>query len=370
MILKELFANFAILTSLIFLYTQLIKTPLNRSSKLKYKIHAGIVAGISSDILMFYSIDIGDTIFDLRHIPLILVAFYGGITPITIALLFFIVGRLMIGFSFASYIAICYILTVSVITLLLSSSKVKMSLQMKIAVILTANNVLLSVIAVFLVDSKEPLSLLIPTYWVASYSAGVLAFYMLVYLRKTKLLLDKYKLESTTDGLTGLNNVRKFDEVFNTLTNNVGQKEEKLSLLYIDIDFFKHINDTYGHGDGDIVLKELGALLSSSTRSFDIVSRNGGEEFSVILLDCSLERANEISERIRKNVEQFPFTLSSGEEINITVSIGVASYPETTNDVSVLIEEADKALYQAKRSGRNRVCMNYEVNQLPILTSV
>lgn len=367
MILKELFANFAILTSLIFLYTQLIKTPLNRSSKLKHKIYAGVVAGISSDILMFYSINIGDTIFDLRHIPLILVAFYGGITPITIALLFFIVGRLMIGFSFASYIAIGYILTVSVITLFLAS-KVKMSLQMKIAIILTANNVLLSVMAVFLVESKEPLYLLLPTYWVASYSAGVLAFYMLVYLRKTKLLLDKYKLESTTDGLTGLNNVRKFDEVFNTLTNNVGQKEEKLSLLYFDIDFFKHINDTYG--DGDIVLKELGALLSSSTRSFDIVSRNGGEEFSVILLDCSLERANEISERIRKNVEQFPFTLSSGEEINITVSIGVASYPETTNDVSVLIEEADKALYQAKRSGRNRVCMNYEVNQLPILTSV
>lgn len=369
MILKELFANFAILTSLIFLYTQLIKTPLNRSSKLKHKIYAGVVAGISSDILMFYSINIGDTIFDLRHIPLILVAFYGGISPITIALLFFIVGRLMIGFSFASYIAIGYILTVSVITLFLAS-KVKMSLQMKIAIILTANNVLLSVMAVFLVESKEPLYLLLPTYWVASYSAGVLAFYMLVYLRKTKLLLDKYKLESTTDGLTGLNNVRKFDEVFNTLTNNVGQKEEKLSLLYIDIDFFKHINDTYGHGDGDIVLKELGALLSSSTRSFDIVSRNGGEEFSVILLDCSLERANEISERIRKNVELFPFTLSSGEEINITVSIGVASYPETTNDVSVLIEEADKALYQAKRSGRNRVCMNYEVNQLPILTSV
>lgn len=369
MILKELFTNFAILTSLIFLYTQLIKAPLNRSSKLKYKIHAGIVAGISSDILMFYSIHIGDTIFDLRHIPLILVAFYGGITPITIALLFFIVGRLMIGFSFASYIAICYILTVSVITLLLSS-KVKMSLQMKIAVILTANNVLLSVIAVFLVDSKEPLYFLLPTYWVASYSAGVLAFYMLVYLRKTKLLFDKYKLESTIDGLTGLNNVRKFDEVFNTLAKNVGLKEEKLSFLYIDIDFFKHINDTYGHGDGDIVLKELGTLLSSSTRSFDIVSRNGGEEFSVILLDCSLDRANEISERIRKNVEQFPFTLSSGEEINITVSIGVASYPETTNDVSVLIEEADKALYQAKRSGRNRVCMNYEVNQLPILTSV
>ena len=221
MILKELFANFAILTSLIFLYTQLIKTPLNRSSKLKHKIYAGVVAGISSDVLMFYSIHIGDTIIDLRHIPLILVAFYGGITPITIALLFFIVGRLMIGFSFASYIAIGYILTVSVITLFLAS-KVKMSLQMKIAIILTANNVLLSVMAVFLVESKEPLYLLLPTYWVASYSAGVLAFYMLVYLRKTKLLLDKYKLESTTDGLTGLNNVRKFDEVVNTLTSNVG----------------------------------------------------------------------------------------------------------------------------------------------------
>jgi diguanylate cyclase len=367
MILKELFANFAILTSLIFLYTQLLKTPLNRSSNFTYKVYAGIVAGISSDILMLYSIHIDDTIFDLRHIPLILIGFYGGFIPVTISLLFFIVGRLLIGLSTASFIAICYVVIVSIFAVLLST-KAKGSLQAKIAIVLTTNNLILTVTAVFLVKNTSTLYVLLPTYWVASYAAGILAFYMLELLRKKKILFDKYKLESTTDGLTGLNNVRKFDEVFNSLTESVGQRGEKLSFLYIDIDFFKHINDTYGHGDGDIVLIELGKLLSNSTRSFDIVSRNGGEEFSIILLDCSLERAYEIGQRIRKIVENTPFILSSKKKINITVSIGAASFPETTDNICSLIEEADKALYHAKRSGRNKVCINNEVKAAPVLT--
>ncbi|MEK4670340.1 diguanylate cyclase [Niallia taxi] len=367
MILKELFANFAILTSLIFLYTQLLKTPLNRNSNMNYKIFAGIVAGISSDILMFYSIHIGDSIFDLRHIPIILVGFYGGFIPVTISLLFFIVGRLLIGISVTSLIAIGYITIVSLFAVLFSP-KSKGSLQVKIAILLTTNNIILSVTAVFLVESTAALYVLLPIYWIASYAAGILAFYMLELLRKKTILFEKYKLESTTDGLTGLNNVRKFDEVFNSLAESVGQKGEKLSFLYIDIDFFKHINDNYGHGDGDIVLKALGNLLHNTTRSFDIVSRNGGEEFSVILLDCSLERAYEIGERIRKIVENTPFIISSNETINITVSIGAASFPETTDNICSLIEEADKALYQAKRTGRNKVCINQDVNAVPVLT--
>jgi diguanylate cyclase len=158
------------------------------------------------------------------------------------------------------------------------------------------------------------------------------------------------------DGLTGLNNFRQFDEIFNNLVNDLSTRIQNLSLLYIDIDYFKKINDTYGHYEGDFVLKELGIILKNYTRSYDTVSRNGGEEFTVLLPDCNLNRAIEIAERIRKSVEENEFTLTSGEVTKLTISIGVSSYRDTTNDPFLLIEDADKALYRAKKSGRNKVC--------------
>ncbi len=124
----------------------------------------------------------------------------------------------------------------------------------------------------------------------------------------------------------------------------------------VDIDFFKKVNDTYGHIEGDIVLKELGLILSENCRHFDEVSRIGGEEFSVLLPDCAYPRAMQIAERIKDAVKIHTFTLSTGVKIHITISIGVASYPETIQDIEKLMEKADTALYAAKRSGRNRVC--------------
>jgi diguanylate cyclase len=103
-------------------------------------------------------------------------------------------------------------------------------------------------------------------------------------------------------------------------------------------------------------LKQLANILVENCRSFDTVSRNGGEEFSAILLDCPNSQALRIAERIRLNVNSAPFILSSSIKISITVSIGVASYPETTDDLEKLLESADIALYTAKRTGRNKVC--------------
>jgi diguanylate cyclase len=123
----------------------------------------------------------------------------------------------------------------------------------------------------------------------------------------------------------------------------------------IDIDFFKRVNDTYGHSAGDMVLKQLSGILISSCRSFDIVSRKGGEEFTVILLDCNYEHAFEIAERIRKNVEDYYFIIDDSKKVSITISIGVSSYPSRTDNSNELLHEADNALYSAKRNGRNQV---------------
>ena len=130
---------------------------------------------------------------------------------------------------------------------------------------------------------------------------------------------------------------------------------ESLSLLYVDIDYFKNVNDNYGHHSGNIILRELADILISTCRSFDIVSRNGGEEFSILLLDCSASHAVRIAERVRKNVETNNFFISNEISINITVSIGVSTYSDITDNINALLQYSDTALYEAKRTGRNKV---------------
>ena len=158
-----------------------------------------------------------------------------------------------------------------------------------------------------------------------------------------------------TDALTGLYNVREFSETLHKSMHHAHMRGEKLSLLLVDIDFFKNVNESYGHPAGDQVLKELGKVLISVCRSFDIVSRNGGEEFSIILPDCPLSHAIKIGERVRTAVSKHPFFLPNRECIAITVSIGVATYPETAANSEGLIQLADDGLYHAKRTGRNKV---------------
>jgi diguanylate cyclase len=354
LIIKQLFANLTILVSLLFVYTQISSSaPLQSSSSTIRKLFAGIIGGLLSNILMQYSIRIDTTIIDLRHIPIILLAYYGGALPTVTAMILVILGRFMIGVSPAAYASIILVTGVGLFSLYIS--KRPLSKKVKTLLMLTFSNIIFSVLAILLIADSSLLISIILTYWAVSYIAGYLAFYVVHFLRKSQEMFNKYKSESTTDGLTGLNNVRKFDEVYNKLINDLQSNNQSLSLLYIDIDFFKKINDTYGHTEGDEVLKELGSLLLRNTRNFDLVSRNGGEEFTVLLLDCRLERALEIAERIRKKIEKHEFTLKSGKEINLTISIGIATYQDTTEDPAMLIKDADQALYQAKNSGRNKV---------------
>ncbi|QTN01593.1 diguanylate cyclase [Sediminibacillus dalangtanensis] len=353
-IMKELLSDLAILSSLLFLYTQVTSTsPLSRSSSRTRKIIIGLFGGLLSNILMQYSMNIGNTIIDLRHIPIIIMAYYGGFLPTLSAGLLIIFGRFLFGFNTSSFAAIFLVTFISAAALLISRRQ--LSKKKKIFWMVTFSNLVFTVLVFYLLNDIKLLLHLIPIYWGISYLAGFISFSIIEYIRRSQELFNQYKAESATDGLTGLNNFRKFDEVFNQLMFNQERTNEKISLLYIDIDYFKKINDTYGHAEGDIVLKELASILKSSTRSFDIVSRNGGEEFTAILRDCGLNQAIEISELIRKNVEDFTFILNSGHQINITVSIGIANFDETTKHAADLIDDADKALYQAKKNGRNRV---------------
>ncbi|WP_257391441.1 GGDEF domain-containing protein [Cytobacillus gottheilii] len=356
MIIKEFIANLALLGTLLFLYSQVImKKPLHLHSAVKMKIIAGLSGGVISIVLMLFSINIGDLLVDLRFIPTLLLAFYGGAIPALISMTMTIICRFIISTDVISVYALIISVTGTLFGIFFS--RVKISAVLRILSIYTFNNMIFSIFFIYLSEDTAIIKEVLIFYWLISYISTFLTFYLIRYIRESQALFAKYKNDSLTDSLTGLNNVRKFDEEFNRFVQDVKDSDQQLSLLYIDIDYFKKINDTYGHKEGDIVLIELGARLQKATRSFDIVSRNGGEEFTVLLLDCPSARAVEIAERIRVSVEKDAFLLSTGKPIYITVSIGVASYRETTDNPSMLIDYADTALYQAKHVGRNRVCV-------------
>ncbi len=130
------------------------------------------------------------------------------------------------------------------------------------------------------------------------------------------------------------------------------------SLLMIDIDYFKEYNDRLGHLKGDRVLCTLSNLIEINTRQIDVVSRYGGEEFTVILPGIEKENAKIIAGKLRELIEHYHFPEQEGQPSgNLTISVGLASFPEDAETAKELIDKADKALYKAKESGRNRVCV-------------
>jgi len=160
---------------------------------------------------------------------------------------------------------------------------------------------------------------------------------------------------SIKDTLTDLYNRRYFDEILRHEYLRAKRYNLPLSLIMIDIDYFKSINDTFGHLTGDKVLRELASLIKNSVRRVDVVSRFGGEEFSIILPNTPLEKASKMAERLRKIVEKHPILINKNKKINITISAGISSLREDTSSEKELLEEADKALLKAKMSGRNKV---------------
>lgn len=184
-----------------------------------------------------------------------------------------------------------------------------------------------------------------------------------LFLKEASALLELALLNislqelAVKDALTTLYNKRYFVERFRQEFLRSQRTNEPVSLMMIDIDHFKNINDTYGHPTGDAVLKEIALRLKTHVREMDILSRYGGEEFTVILPSCKLQDAFDIGERIRKEVASKPVTVNR-IDIPVTVSIGISSYPETSSSERQLLQSADDALlHQAKKGGRNRVAL-------------
>jgi len=156
------------------------------------------------------------------------------------------------------------------------------------------------------------------------------------------------------DSLTGLYNRRATMHRLDEEIKNAGRYSDSLSLSLLDIDYFKKVNDQYGHLVGDDVLEKIATLLRRSVRETDVVGRHGGEEFLIILSKTDLSSAEIVTERVRKLIEAAEMADSEGNVFNITVSQGLVSY-EPGEDLESLVSRADDALYRAKENGRNRV---------------
>lgn len=164
--------------------------------------------------------------------------------------------------------------------------------------------------------------------------------------------------KSHTDSLTNLWNHGFFQQTLTQEIQRANDEKAKMSLLIIDIDNFKKLNDTYGHQNGDIVLIELANILKESAREKDYVCRYGGEEFSIILSQTSKEQGYVIAERIRERIAQHNFKeISLLSNLSVTVSIGLSTYPDDAVSKSELIAKADKSMYVAKFGGKNQTCV-------------
>lgn len=166
---------------------------------------------------------------------------------------------------------------------------------------------------------------------------------------------EALRIQATQDSLTGLWNRSSIFEILDREFLRASREVSSLGLVLGDLDHFKHINDTYGHQVGDLVLKEAAKRMRSVMRPYDSIGRYGGEEFLVVLPGCDWEKAVNQAERIRTSLESKPVSLSDGQTITLTMSLGVAaSDPQSPETRDAMIHAADAALYRAKSGGRNR----------------
>ncbi len=177
--------------------------------------------------------------------------------------------------------------------------------------------------------------------------------------RYTERLRDNMQMSielAITDGLTGLFNRRYMETHLGTLVDQSAARGKPITVLVLDIDYFKAINDSYGHDAGDDVLREFALRVRKATRNIDLACRYGGEEFVIVMPETDMAVATAVAERLRRRIATEPFAIQKGaRHLEVTISIGIAALSGVGDDAATILKRADQALYRAKRDGRNRV---------------
>lgn len=363
-----LFTNFCIFVTFLYIsgllskkYVAGVVTP-----SITVKMNAGLLFGLYGIILMYYSFPIDPRFFaDLRHLAIVVIASYLGWLPSLIAGILIALGRLLLfGVSGSAAIAGAGMLLIGIICGLLSRIRWdRLSIMMLMNV--SSMLVLLCIMLMNIPDHQKVFTVF-AQHGIISVLATVVIYMLTEYINTSNKLFLQMKKNAETDYLTSLHNLRQFEQLLSERFLEAQHFSERLGVLVVDIDNFKRINDTYGHAAGDVVLQQLSKVLKDHSRSFDEVSRNGGEEFSVLVPEATIQETAAIAERIRAAVENHAFILDDGTSLRMTISIGAAVHPDTirSKNAKELLEQADRELYRAKGSGRNRVCYASEINDL------
>lgn len=171
-------------------------------------------------------------------------------------------------------------------------------------------------------------------------------------------LKEQLQLLSITDSMSKLYNRRYFENTAEHYFESVKRNKTDLSLIMIDVDNFKQVNDNYGHKIGDLILIELANILLNQSRKSDIICRFGGEEFIILLPQTNIEGANFLAKKIRTHIEKFSIQLDTSNQLKFTVSLGVSIVNILIDkNIEDCIKRSDDALYEAKNSGKNKVCL-------------
>jgi diguanylate cyclase len=351
-----IFQNFCILiTSIVFVLHYLRRRGLQQNERISFRIWMGIVAGIVAMILLKSSVvvdPVNHIVVDFRYVPVFLISIYGGWIPTMIATLIIAAYRLI--FNDISSVSIWMALATLLIGVAYSIiHQLKQSNINRYILALASHTVIMLCVSFLITVDPSIRFFTLWTHLLSMYLGSYLGWRYIEYGIMEIKIHNRFKNEASTDFLTNLFNRRRFQDELDMNLQRCLRKGEPLSLMMLDIDRFKNVNDDFGHAIGDDVLREFAKILVRTCRVYDGIYRVGGEEFAIILQDCTPEQAIEIAERIRMNVEKHEYPHRT-ENIKITTSIGITTY-RNGMDSQRMSELADTALYQAKNDGRNKV---------------
>lgn len=353
--LVNLLINFSLLTTFIFFGDMTLSRlkPKKVFTKLQLKGLYGIAFGLFGIVQLYFAFPLGDgTIIDFRQVSILASTYLGGpvsgmISAGLIALfrLFFIGGINQAAILGVVNVGVTFL--IGVFAFSLQKPDFYRWLVAACGIVILSTCILIPLIGPANIGT-------IVLFDIICFMACLFNYLLINHLRKSQEALEMFKEAAERDFLTGLHNPRSFHLIFKKTAEMSALKNEPFSLLLIDIDHFKVVNDTYGHAAGDAVLSKLADILQSGIRIRDYCARKGGEEFAVILLRCTADKGITVAEKLRSLVQDSTFVLPDQNLLRITISIGVSSFPESVP--SEMLEQADEALYAAKGKGRNRVC--------------
>lgn len=351
----NLLINFSLLTTFIFFGDMVLSLLKDKwvFSKLQFRALYGIGFGLFGIVQLSFAFPLGNgTIIDFRQVSILASTYLGG--PVTgmistslIALYrFFFLGAVNEA-TILGVVNIGVTFLVAVFAFSLNISIFYRWLVAACGLVILSTSILLPLVGWINIGTILLFDLI-------CFIACLFNYLLINHLEKAHDSLEMFKEAAERDFLTRLHNPRSFNLIFKKTAEMSALKNEPFSLLLIDIDHFKHVNDTYGHAAGDVVLSKLADILQSGIRIRDYCARKGGEEFAILLLRCSADKGMTVAEKLRSSVQDSTFVLPDQSLLRITISVGVSSFPESAP--SEMLETADEALYEAKGKGRNQVC--------------